>query len=96
MRGYILCLQSSYSLLLLALVIFVYGYFVLCLSAHQCVTCSQARGRRHWILLGMDGCELPRECWELNPGPLQKQQSSFLLSHLSSLIALFIFLDSLT
>jgi hypothetical protein len=54
--------------------------------------------RRRASDLITDGCELPCGCWELNPGPLEKQ--SVLLTHEPSLqppkgIFLYVFLFNL-
>lgn len=66
------------------LLFFILCIWLFCLQVCLCATCMQ----RHWPEEGnvplelelQQGCELPKGCWELSPGPLQEQQ----MSHFSS------------
>lgn len=71
--------------------------FVFCFFLYVCMCLEPRKARRgHQMPPGtgvVGGCELPSRCWELNPGPLQKQQVSKLLCHLfhpQELVLLFL------
>lgn len=54
-----------------------------CLQVCVCVVCKHVQKPEPETSI-KDGWELPHQCWELGPGPLEEQQVLLKLSHVLS------------